>query len=245
MNSVVVLWEHEVQSALRRWSIIVPSLFSGLLGMLVLAYGFRSFFHSSSYYLTFATGWISYAMVLTGVTAGLTATLDLTTQRIRYLLSLPVPPGAIVLGRLWGATAVTALISTVLLAFAEPLILRFSFSALVAVFAVLVIQALSVVGLVTALTYLVRDISKLGIAASIATGVLQYVSSVYFPPSVFPSWARPLVYVNPLTHAVDFMRALLAQSSDHLALVMLIGETTCLVGLGYALMRRALLKASD
>ncbi len=240
MDSVIVLWTHDLRESLRRWTVIVPSLFSSLLGLAVMVYGFRATFRDSTYYLTFATGWIAYAMVLTGVTASIVATVDLTTTRVRYLLSLPVPTGAVVLGKLWGACTVALVISLVLLGVSEPLILHLSLRALLVTLLALVMQSIAVVGLITGLTYLARDISRMSIISSLAVGALNYISAVYFPPETFPPALRWLIYANPLTHSVGVIRSLLAGSPDYTELWVLTLITSVLLVVGYLSMLRTI-----
>lgn len=230
MTTGLVLAEQETLAALRRWTLIVPGLVSSTVALITMVYGFRTYLGGTSYDSTFATGWVAYAMVMAGVAATVAATVDLSSERIRYLLSLPVTPTMIVLSKLCGAASVALLVSIVMLLMGNPLVLHFHAALIPMAVLALLLQALAIVGLISTLSGLVRDLTKLGLVTSLATGVLHYVSTVYFPPGVFPSWLRPLIYLNPLSHSVDFLRSLMTASPNYAALGWLsLGSLVCLL----------------
>ncbi|MEW6307916.1 MAG: ABC transporter permease [Bacillota bacterium] len=224
---------HEVRAAiLSRWNITAPGIFSGTLAMLTMVHGYRTFLPDSGYEATFATGYVAYAMVMAGIAASISATVDLGLDRVRYLISLPVTPGMIAMSKLCGAAVTAVIVSTVMLLIGNPLVLHLSLADALIAFSALVCQALSVVGLVCCLSRLVKDITKLGLIGSLASGVLQYLSSVYFPSSVFPPWMRPIIYLNPLTHAVNVVRSLVTGSPMGTEMLSLAIASVVFVGLG-------------
>lgn len=67
-------------------------------------------------------------MVISGISASITATVDLSLDRVRYLLSLPLTPSMIVVGKMCGAAATAFVVSLATLALGNPLVLHLSFA---------------------------------------------------------------------------------------------------------------------
>lgn len=243
MSGGAALARHEVVAGLRsRWNIIAPGLFSGSLALITMVYGFRNYLQGMAYESTFATGWVAYAMVMAGISASITATVDLSLDRVRYLLSLPLTPSMIVVSKMCGAAATAFVVSLATLALGNPLVLHLSSAEALVALVALIFQSLSVVGIMCTLSHLVPDITKLGLIGSIASGALQYLSSVYFPVTVFPAWMRPVIYANPLTHSVNLIRSLVVGAPAGLELVYLGVSAAVCVGLGVWSLTRSLIR---
>lgn len=243
MNSFLILvWQEVISAPRKRWDTLVAGMFSGALGLLTMVCGFKRYLPGTAYESTFATGWVAYTMVLAGVAGSIAATVDLSLGRIRYLLSLPVTPVMIASSKMCGATATSFLVSLAMLALGNPLVLHLSFPNALWALGALMLQALSIVGIMCTLSPFVADMTKLGLVGSIAAGSLQYLSSVYFPPEVFPAWVRPIIYINPLTYSVNFFRSLVRKEPAHFAFVYLAASASLCVGLGVWSLTRSLVR---
>lgn len=233
MSVSTILAQEEVKSALKvRWNLFLPGIISGALALVTLVYGYRKFLSGTSYEFTFATGWIAYAMVMAGVTASITVTVDLKLDRVRYLLSLPVTPRAIVISKMCGAATTALVVSVAMLALGNPMVLHLPLWQTLLSLGVLIFQALAVVGIICALSQFIDDLTKLGLMSSVASGVLHHLSSVNFPPWVFPVWIRPVIYANPITHSVNFIRSLVAGAPAYTDLLYLSAVSVTCIALG-------------
>ncbi len=238
MQATLLLWWIFLKEAFTRWELLLPFAVNQLLALWVFTWGFQKV-AGSEYAQTLAIGWIGFAMVTTAVISSVTLTIDLSMQKIRYWLSLPVAPGAIVLGKLLSAVALSVVASLFTLSLGRVLLLKLDLSQTLWVLTALVLQGFTLVGLLASISIFIRDITKIGVIVSLVVGALQYLSVVYFPIEIFPAYLRALIYLNPLTYAINFIRALLL--SDRLDLLPLAVLSLLSVGwllVGWAVLQR-------
>jgi ABC-2 type transport system permease protein len=238
MQATLLLWRIFLKDAFTRWELLLPFAVNQLLALWVFIWGFQKI-AGSEYAQTLAIGWIGFAMVTIAVISSVTLTIDLSLQKIRYWLSLPVAPGAIVLGKLLSAVALSVVASLFTLGLGRILLLQLNLSQTVWVLLALVLQGFTLIGLLASISIFIRDITKIGVIVSLVVGALQYLSVVYFPIEIFPAYLRVLVYLNPLTYAINFIRALLlANRFDLLSLTILMVLSVSWLTVGWAVLQR-------
>jgi lipopolysaccharide transport system permease protein len=124
------------------------------------------------------------------------------------------------------------------------LLLHTTAERLLLLFVALILQALTLVGMLSTTTVLVRDLTKLAVLTNFLIGVLQYASVVYFPIASFPIYVRPILYLNPLTYAINFSRTLLVRGEiDLIPLAILAGWSIFWTILGYRGLERRIERA--
>jgi ABC-2 type transport system permease protein len=238
MQATLLLWRIFLKDAFTRWELLLPFAVNQLLALWVFIWGFQKI-AGSEYAQTLAIGWIGFAMVTIAVISSVTLTIDLSLQKIRYWLSLPVAPGAIVLGKLLSAVALSVVASLFTLGLGRVLLLQLDSRQTLWIFVTLVLQGFTLVGLLASISVFIRDITKIGVIISLVVGALQYLSVVYFPIEIFPAYLRVLIYLNPLTYAINFIRALLlADRFDLLSLTILIVLSVSWLTVGWAVLQR-------
>lgn len=238
MQATLLLWWIFLKEAFTRWELLLPFAVNQLLALWVFTLGFQKI-AGSEYAQTLAIGWIGFAMVTTAVISSVTLTIDLSMQKIRYWLSLPVAPGAIVLGKLLSAVALSVVASLFTLSLGRVLLLKLDLSQTLWILTALVLQGFTLVGLLASISIFIRDITKIGVIVSLVVGALQYLSVVYFPIEIFPAYLRVLIYLNPLTYAINFIRALvLADRLDLLPLTILVILSVSWLTVGWAALQR-------
>jgi len=238
MQATLLLWWIFLKEAFTRWELLLPFVINQMLALWIFSWGFQKV-AGLEYAQTLAIGWVGFAMVTIAVISGVTLTIDLSLQKIRYWLSLPVSPGAIVLGKLLSAGALSVVASLFTLALGRALLLQIEPFEALWVLLTLVLQGFTLVGLLASISVFIRDITKIGVIISLIVGALQYLSVVYFPIEIFPIYVRGLIYLNPLTYAINFIRALLL--SDRLDLLPLAVLSLLSVGwllVGWAVLQR-------
>lgn len=237
MYATLLLWRIFLKESFSRWELLVPFTVNQLLALWVFSWGFQKV-AGLEYAQTLAIGWIGFSMVTIGVISSVTLTIDLSLQKIRYWLSLPVSPGAIVLGKLLSAGALSIVASLFTLALGRALLLQINPTQTLWVLLALVLQGLTLIGLLASISVFIRDITKIGVIVSLIVGALQYLSVIYFPIEIFPSYVRALIYLNPLTYAINFIRSLLlAEQFDLLPLVILIVLSALWLTVGWAVLQ--------
>ncbi|MCS7197178.1 MAG: ABC transporter permease [Candidatus Bipolaricaulota bacterium] len=238
MRATVLLWQVFLKEAFTRWELLLPFVVNQLLALWVFSWGFQRV-AGAEYAQVLVIGWIGFAMVTIGVISSITLTIDLSLQKIRYWLSLPVAPGAIVLGKLLSASILCVAASLFTLGLGQLFLLRLNPSQTLWVLAALILQGFTLVGFLASISIFIRDITKIGVIVSLIIGILQYLSVVYFPIEVFPTPVRAVIYLNPLTYAITFIRALvLSGQFDWISLAVLAGLSVAWLGVGWGVLQR-------
>ncbi|MBT9141129.1 MAG: hypothetical protein DDT30_01716 [Dehalococcoidia bacterium] len=238
MQATLLLWQIFLKAAFTRWELLLPFTVNQLLSLWVFSWGFQKI-AGSEYAQTLAIGWISFAMVTIAVISSITLTIDLSSQKIRYWLSLPIAPGAIVLGKLLSAIVLSVVASLFTLGLGRVLLLKLDLPQTLWILAILLLQGVTLVGLLASISAFIRDITKIGVIVSLVVGALQYVSVVYFPIEIFPTYLQALIYLNPLTYAINFIRALvLSDRFDLFSLSILVVLSVAWLIAGWAVLQR-------
>ncbi len=238
MRATALLWYVFLKEAFTRWELLLPFAVNQLLALWVFSWGFQRV-AGIEYAQMLVIGWIGFAMVTIGVISSITLTVDLSLQKIRYWLSLPVAPGAIVLGKLFSSSALCIAASLFTLGLGQLFLLRISLSQTLWVLVALILQGFTLVGVLASISIFIRDITKIGVIVSLIIGILQYLSVVYFPMEIFPAPLRAVIYLNPLTYAITFIRALVLSSRfDWVSLAVLAGLSVAWLGVGWGILYR-------
>lgn len=238
MREVRLLWGQFLHEALTKWEVTIPLVFSNVLGLVMFSFGFR---HAvgGDFAANMAVGWIALSMVTIGVSATIVMTIDLTVTQLHYLLSLPVSLNTILVGKMGSVGVLALLASAVVLAVGQFVLLRTTVFNLLLLFVVLILQAGSLIGMLSAVAAFVNNISKLAVVTNFVISFLQFVSVVYFPMEIFPVYVRPILYLNPLTYAINFSRALLMQGEvDPVSVLVLVGLSSAWSMIGYICLKR-------
>lgn len=233
MREVRLLWIYFLREAFTKWEVNLPLIFANVLGLAVFAFGFRQAV-GLAFAANISIGWIALSMVTIGVSSTIVMTIDLTVTQIHYLLSLPVSLRTILIGKIGSVVLLSSCASLIVLAFGQVILLQTTATILLLLFIVLVLQAWTLIGMLSAVAALVNDLTKLAVLTNLIVSSLQFVSVVYFPMEIFPRYVRPLLYLNPLTYAINFSRALLIGGQvDLLSLLILAGMSVVWPVLGY------------
>jgi len=238
VREIRLLWSQFLRATFTKWGVILPLIFSNLLALIVFSFGFKHLV-GEGFALSLSIGWIALSMVTIGVSATIVMTIDLTVSQIHYLLSLPVSLRAILIGKIGSVVALAICASLVVLLCGQLLLLHTTGERLLLLFIALILQALTLIGMLSTAAALVRDLTKLAILTNFLIGALQYASVVYFPIASFPVYVRPILYLNPLTYAINFSRTLLMRGEiDLIPLGILAGWSIFWSILGYHRLKR-------
>lgn len=164
---------------------------------------------------TVAVGWFNLLvpgiMAFSILTAGLFAVSGRITQMrerklLDRLLVTPMSPGAL-LGAIAGVRLVAGFIATLTTLVSAVLLFQVRFAVNWPLFVVFVVAAtLGAMGLGTVIALLVRRPGSAANVANISAQVMLFLSGVYFPVEIMPSFLRTVSRALPLTYMVEAMR---------------------------------------
>ena len=211
----------------------LPYTVSSLLGLFMIARGYQAFGGREAEAF-FVLGWVPMVIVVAGTLGTVSAVVSLSLGSLLYWLSLPLSVGQVVSAKLLAGISTSLLVSLLVLAATGAFILHDATVFAPANLLALGLLGAAVAGLLAALVVLVRDLNRLSVVTVLASGVLQYLSTVYTPILALPDWVRPLVLANPVSLASAVLR-----TGEALPLFFLALEAALFFGVGvYALAAR-------
>ena len=230
--------------ALRRY-FRTPGLFAmGLVQSALFLFSFRFVFggavttDASSYVDYLVPGYVATIVLFTGGGIAVAVAEDRVQGFTDRLLSLPIPRGAIVLGRTIADSSTNAWSICATAAFGFLFGFRLEGS---------VAQGLVALGLcllyggvftvVFIVLGLVAPNSQAAQGMSMIAFVFAFISSTYVPVSTMPGWLQPFAKYQPITPMVDAVRSALVGSTGDVALALLWSAVLIAVFTPIALLR--------
>jgi ABC-2 type transport system permease protein len=193
------------------WMLLFGSgLHHAFAGTLPGSLGYRQFVYAGAIAMTILFG---------GMFQGITIVWDREFGMLRAVLVAPVSRVAIVAGKTLAGASVTLIQGFVAAAFAPLVDVHFGLAGLAKLVLAMMAMAISVTAFGVTLGSRMRTFEGFGIVSNFVVLPLYFLSGGVFPPEGMPSWMRAVAMANPVTYAVDLMRAAIGQPHAFSALV--------------------------
>ena len=210
-----VCWR-ELLHFLRSKVSILASIFQPLVWLLLVGHIFQETralpgFPAATYLDFMTPGVLAMVALFGGAFGGMTIIWDRRIGYLSKLLALPISRASIVVGKMLSVAIRTSFQLLVVLLVAFLLGVRSATGVwgipLVLFIAVLLTFAFS--GISIAVGALVKQPETFWAVVNFLTVPLLFTSSALFPLEFVPSWLRTIAYLNPVTYAIDSIRALM------------------------------------
>ena len=218
LRTVSVVWRREMIRFGHDRARAVSAFVQPLLFLFVLGSGLASVVRPGGGDVDFRTflfpGVLATSVMFTAVFSGITIVWDRELGFLREMLVAPVRRGAILTGKCLGGATVATVQSLLVLALAGVVGVPYSPSLLVTLMGLLFLTsfALTACGLVIAVR--VRQMQAVMPMVQLIITPMMFLSGSLFPLTQLPTWLRIAVRINPLTYAVDPMRAAVFEHLD-------------------------------
>lgn len=173
----------------------------------------KSTFGTTDYFSFLAVGMLSFIVLFSAMSSGMTIVWDRRLGFLNKMLTTPLPRGNVIMGKVL-SSVIKALVQAVIVLLIA-ILLGLTFSA-----------QLTIMGIVItffALFLLAMGLSSLFIMLAIRSTrwetqmaimnllnlPLLFASNAFYPVKLMPSWLKPVVMINPLTYANNVARAML------------------------------------
>lgn len=189
-----------IQPAL--WLVIFGEVFSRI----------RVLPNGSGDYLQFLTpGVLAQSVVFVAIFYGLAVVFERDLGHLPKLLSTPVPRSSIVAGKAFsaGVRSIFQAVIVLILAAVMRVDLILNPISVLGVFLIIILSGMCFSSLSILLASLLRTRERMMGINQALTMPLFFASSAIYPIAVMPDWLKVIAGVNPLSYAVDGMRALL------------------------------------
>jgi ABC-2 type transport system permease protein len=209
------LWWREIVRFYRQKSRVIGVLASPLVFWVVTGSGFGTSFRSGggqgqqNYLDYFYPGALIMIVLFTSIFTMMSVIEDRKEGFLLSVLVAPVPRSAIVLGKVLGGTALSAVQGMIFLVFAPfaGVHLNLAQVLLVAIVVFLVSFALTALGF--AIAWPMDSTQAFHGIINLFLIPLWLLSGAMFPITRASGWIRALMYMNPLTYGVEALRTLL------------------------------------
>lgn len=226
------LWIRAVQPAL--WLLIFGEALSKVRGIAPGSYSYMQFI---------TPGVLSQSVLFISIFYGITLVWERDLGLLSKLLSTPSPLASIVVGKALAASIRGLFQAVVVFALALIIGVDVNLSALsiIGVLAVAILLAMCFSSLSMLIASLLRTRERMMGVGQVVTMPLFFASNAIYPISLMPPWLQAVAIANPLTYAVNMMRAFLlpgATANIPVDMAILAGYTIFLITMASLAIRR-------
>src|SRR5436190_11317005 len=217
MNIIYILWLRQMKKYRRSGIRMVLSLVQPLVYFLTLGFGFNALFQQAgrgSYIQFVVPGVVAQTILFTSIFWGVNIMWDKQFGFLKETLVAPVSRLKVMLGGSLGGATIAVIQGCVL--FIIALIFGFhpySWTMLLLTLVVMSMLAVTMVSFSSGVGSVVNDMQAFMAITNFLVIPLFFLSSALFPLEGVPKVMKAIAYANPLTYAVDAMRASLVNQS--------------------------------
>lgn len=187
--------------------LVIPKQVIDEIGSIIL----KQTFGTTDYFSFLAVGMLSFIVLFTSMSSGMTIVWDRRLGFLYKVLTTPVPRGSIVMSKVFASVVKSLVQATIILLIGVLLGLAFSFPiSAVAAFA-LAYLALFLLSIGFSALFLMLALRSTRWETQMAimnllNMPLMFSSNSFYPISFMPWWLKPIAEVNPLTYANEITR---------------------------------------
>ena len=216
-RAAFVVWEREMIRFSKDRARILSTLVQPALFLFVLGSGLASLVSAGTSGVDFRTflypGVLAISVLFTAAFSGISMVWDREFGFLREMLVAPVSTTAILTGKCVGGATVATLQSLVLLALAPLVGVPYSLPMMLSLVGLLFLLAFMITALGLLLAARVKQVQSAMPMVQLIITPLMFLSGALFPLTGLPTWLAVVTLLNPMTYAVEPMRAVVF---DHL-----------------------------
>lgn len=214
-RAAMVVWQRELIRFTKDRYRMVSSLVQPLLFLLVLGVGLGSLVGSGAgagggsvkFTAFLFPGVLAMSVGFTAAFSGISMVWDREFGFLREMLVAPVSTTAIITGKCVGGATVSTVQSVVLLALAGLVGVPYSPVMMLELIGLLFLCSFMIVAFGLVLAARVKQVQSAFPLVQMIITPMIFLSGALFPLSSLPGWLTVLTHVNPMTYAVEPMRA--------------------------------------
>ena len=211
MRVAIALARREFVRFIRQPQRVIGTVTQPILFWLFLGSGFSSSFRAPgmenvTYLEYFYPGVMLMMMLFASIFSSITIIEDRDAGFLQSVLVAPVPRLAIVLGKVFGGTAI-ALVQTIIFTLAAPFLgLSLGVGTLAMLLAAFILTSMGFAGMGFFFAWSMRSTAGFHAIMMVFLMPLWMLSGALFPIEQAPLWLHVLMTVNPVAHALVLLR---------------------------------------
>jgi ABC-2 type transport system permease protein len=213
LRGLYTLWLREVKRYTRDRIRIVSSFVSPLLWLVVFGVGvgasLRGGLPGLNYQQLIFPGIIGQALLFTSMFMGISVIWDKEFGFMKEILVAPISRFSIFLGKMFGDSTDALIQGTIVILLGLALGMQINPVSFVICLPVMLLITFGLVSLGLTIASLMGSLESFGAIQSFINLPLFFLSGALFPIQNLPDWMQTVSKANPLTYAVDALRAIL------------------------------------
>jgi ABC-2 type transport system permease protein len=167
-------------------------------------------FGTTDYFSYLAAGMISFIILFTSMSSGMTMVWDRRLGFLNKLLVTPIPRPIIILSKTSSAVLRALVQATIVILVATLLGMQYkpnlSILDFLSVYLALFLMALGLSSLFIMLAIRAASWESQMAIMNLLNLPLLFSSNAFYPIDIMPSWLQPIAYINPITYTNDVVR---------------------------------------
>jgi ABC-2 type transport system permease protein len=167
-------------------------------------------FGTTDYFSYLAAGMISFIILFTSISSGMTMVWDRRLGFLNKLLATPIPRPIIILSKTTSAVLRALVQATIVILVATLLGMQYkpnlSILDFLSVYLALFLMALGLSSLFIMLAIRASSWESQMAIMNLLNLPLLFSSNAFYPIDIMPSWLQPVAYINPITYTNDVVR---------------------------------------
>ena len=167
-------------------------------------------FGTTDYFSYLAAGMISFIILFTSMSSGMTMVWDRRLGFLNKLLATPIPRPITILSKTTSAVLRALVQATIVILVATLLGMQYkpnlSILDFLSVYLALFLMALGLSSLFIMLAIRASSWESQMAIMNLLNLPLLFSSNAFYPIDIMPSWLQPVAYINPITYTNDIVR---------------------------------------
>lgn len=211
LRATLVVWNRELIRFRRDPARVISSVIQPLLFLFVLGGGLSALVASGTGGVDFKTflfpGVMSMSVLFTAAFAGISMVWDREFGFLREMLVAPVSTAAILTGKCLGGASVATLQAVIVILLAGLVGVPYDPLMILELLVLLFIMSFMITALGLVLASRVKQVQSAMPLVQMIITPLMFLSGALFPLSRLPAWLTVVTHINPMTYAVEPVRA--------------------------------------
>jgi ABC-2 type transport system permease protein len=211
IRAALVVWEREMIRFSRDKTRVIAQMVQPLLYMFVLGGGLSALVASSTGGVDFKTflfpGVVAMSVLFTASFSGISMVWDREFGFLREMLVAPVSTAAILTGKCLGGASVATIQGIVVLLLAGLVGVPYDPLLMLEMLVLMFLMSFMITALGLVLSARVKQVQSAMPLVQMIITPLMFLSGALFPLSRLPAWLTVVTHLNPMTYAVEPMRA--------------------------------------
>jgi ABC-2 type transport system permease protein len=206
-----IIAKRDIIRSFRQKSQLYGSIVRPIIWLFILGTGLRGSFiapEGFTYTQYIFPGLIVMNLLFASVSSGITIIWDREFGFLKEIMVAPMSRTSIVFGKTLSGSIIAALQGIIVLAFFPLVGLHLSIIQIILTILGMLIIALSITSLGIMIASRMSSFEGFGTVNNFLIMPLFFLSGALYPIDRVPSWLKPLIYINPVTYAVNLLRGI-------------------------------------